>query len=217
MADSKKSAVFDIHPGRTPASATSRQIILKNSTVSDPMVVEKPDGEAAGAPPLTPPSGKKLVIQPLHDDIGTASMKPQPVEPTDEASTNEEVPKRDNPETIADLPVNDEAKAKPSSEEISTDNNVPAAPQKTVKDIPDEPIDDDAQQALERELKVQRMVESEEYFLPIETSEQRRSRTVVVFGIVLILVLALAWLDVAIDAGIISNTLNLPHTSLFRV
>ncbi len=67
----------------------------------------------------------------------------------------------------------------------------------------------------EREEALQKLTESKKYYLPINTIEKRRSKRFVILGILLSLLLIVAWLDIALDAGLISNSSNLPHTNFF--
>ncbi|HSX47527.1 MAG TPA: hypothetical protein VLF63_02015 [Patescibacteria group bacterium] len=67
----------------------------------------------------------------------------------------------------------------------------------------------------ETELEVQKLTSSKKYFLPINTLETRRSHRNVALGILLSIILIVAWLDVALDAGIINMSTSLPHTKFF--
>ena len=63
--------------------------------------------------------------------------------------------------------------------------------------------------------KLDQLVSSEHYFLPINMKEKRRNQKNVILLAVICVILAAVWVDVALDAGIISNNLNLPHTHFF--
>lgn len=91
-----------------------------------------------------------------------------------------------------------------------------------LEDAPGVPLDSeerevDSELARKHAARLQKMIEEEEYFLPIKTVEERRSRKVAIFGILLIVVLAAAWYNSALDAGLLPNIYNLPHTSFFTV
>lgn len=66
-----------------------------------------------------------------------------------------------------------------------------------------------------REASLQKLIDSKKYELPIETVENRRSKRVVALGIVLSIILALAWVDVALDAGLINISGVKPLTHFF--
>lgn len=92
-------------------------------------------------------------------------------------------------------PEKSEAAPKPSEE--------PAEAEKpTLKDVEQAELDDAAQQA-EHDESIQKLIVSKKYVLPINSVEKRRSRRFVMLGIVLSLVLLVAWADVALDAGLI--------------
>lgn len=262
---SAKPGVFDVSkPGapNLPVSSTSRPIIIKNRTVTDPMVVaagDKPEDPQA-APVVQSPAKKKVVV-PLHDSLGAATIDawptvktavPEAKPVTDEPSETpaEEAPAPELPATETDTkagaqpeaPINDNAdKSEATEEPVAktapvtditpvTDQQPatatkPAAPQPEVKPETTEaavPADHDTREAesevaRERAARLEKLVESEEYFLPIETVEQRRSRRVAIFGLLLIIILAAAWYNVALDAGLLPNTYNLPHTTFFSI
>ena len=64
--------------------------------------------------------------------------------------------------------------------------------------------------------QVDQMVSEEKYFLTINKVEKKQ-RKFMIIGAIIAILLAVAWLDVALDAGLISNTYNLPHTSFFAL
>ncbi len=190
--------VFDVaKPGKDglPTSATTRPVIVTNRPViKDPMVNDP-------QPSPQPSSSKKITITPLHDDVEPekpqAAPKPEPQ--TDSTVAVNDKPVTVTPETtIADV-------APPESLDPA---GVPTT---------GEERDAESELAHKRAARLQKMIDEEEYFLPIKTVEERRSRKVAIFGILLIIILAAAWYDVALDAGLLPNTYNLPHTSFFTV
>lgn len=52
--------------------------------------------------------------------------------------------------------------------------------------------------------ELQKLIDSKKYFLPINTLENRRSQRFVAIGILLSLIMIVAWADIALDAGLIS-------------
>lgn len=70
-------------------------------------------------------------------------------------------------------------------------------------------------EAEKREAELQKLVESKKYFLSINSVEKRRTKRVVVVGILLSLLLALAWADIALDAGLVKVDGVKPVTHLF--
>ncbi|MDB5169733.1 MAG: hypothetical protein JWN82_129 [Candidatus Saccharibacteria bacterium] len=212
MANNKKpvgSGVFDVaRPGRggLPASATTRSVITTNRTVVDPMVNE-PQPEEQPAPLAQP--AKKIIITPLHDDV-----EPEAVVPV-QAVVAPEVPVPDEPKQVpvpeAKPPKPPEGFPEPVPDAAVKPEDTPGVPPKP------EEREVDSEIARKRAARLQKMIDEEEYFLPIKTAEERRSRKVAIFGILLIVLLALAWYNTALDASLLPNTYNLPHTSFFTV
>lgn len=62
--------------------------------------------------------------------------------------------------------------------------------------------------------EIQKLIDSKTYSLPIKTVEQRRSKRVVILGVFISLVLGLAWLNIALDAGLVQVS-GVPHTNFF--
>ena len=55
----------------------------------------------------------------------------------------------------------------------------------------------------ERDAEIQSAIDSKQYFLPINTVENRHNKRVITIGVALSFVLILVWIDIALDAGII--------------
>ena len=197
MADDKRPprTVFDVtKPGKggLPASSTTRPVIITNRPViKDPMVNEQTPESAVTATP----SNKKLTITPIHDDVAPKAE-----------SAEEPMPNI----TVDDKPV--EVTPETTVADVAPEGSQPVA-------IPAEGEEREAENELARKraARLQKMIDEEEYFLPIKTEEERRSRKVAIIGIALIVVLAAAWYNTALDAGLLPNSYDLPHTSFFTV
>jgi hypothetical protein len=68
---------------------------------------------------------------------------------------------------------------------------------------------------VKQQTHIDELAESKKYYLPIDTIENRRSRRFVGLGILLSLVLIVAWADIALDAGIIKLNGIKPATHFF--
>lgn len=207
MAEAKKpgAGVFDIaQPGKGQVtSATSRPVMITNRPVmTDPMVNEVPQDEPKTAPPLKP--AKKMVIKPLHDDVKEAEVK-------ESASSVE-------PEPVIPDTTPEPVLPSPQVADVQVKSSAPGAKQATEEKplIEEQPQDTD-KLTKERAEQIDKMIESEQYFLPINAVQERRSRQIAIIGVLFIILLALAWYNIALDAGLLPNTYNLPHTSLFTV
>lgn len=191
-----KPGIFDVaKPGRggLPASANSRSVIVSNRPVmKDPMMSE-PEPQAEPEPAVRT---QKIKVQPLHDttELATAEQTPEP-EPT---------------VTVDDKPV--KVTSETTVADVAPESLEPVA-------IPEagEERESDDELNRQRVARLQKMIEEEEYFLPIKTVEERRSRKVAIIGISTIIILAAAWYNVALDAGLLPNTYDLPHTSFFSI
>jgi len=197
------SGVFDIaRPGSSQgfaASATSRPVIVNNRPVmQDPMMVANGSNvdDRTTAPPLTPV--KKVVITPIHESV------------TEEPEVTVTTPSVVDPPAAAEPAP--EPTPKPAPEPVKMATEAAATPEPAVGDD-----DATAQKMRERMTHIEKLVEEQQYFLPIQTIEERRSRKVALFGLLLIIVLALAWYNTALDANLLPNTYDLPHTSFFTV
>jgi hypothetical protein len=73
----------------------------------------------------------------------------------------------------------------------------------------------DSQAAAKHQALIDKLSESKKYYLPIDTIENRRSRRFVVLGILLSLLLIVAWADIALDAGLIQLGSIKPVTHFF--
>ena len=78
---------------------------------------------------------------------------------------------------------------------------------------PDPEAETDARTA--QDAHIQKIIDSKKYFLPINAVEQRKSKRFVALGVFLALVLALAWVDIALDAGLIHIDGIKPATHFF--
>jgi hypothetical protein len=94
-----------------------------------------------------------------------------------------------------------------------------ANPEPDTKDVTEQTQDKldeiEAAKQAEHDQTIQKMIDSKDYALPITNTEKRRSRRVVIFGAVLSIILLLAWVDIALDAGILHISGIKPVTHFF--
>jgi hypothetical protein len=200
MSKSKDTAAKPIadvsHPDNSPSDKTSRPVIITNRPImKDPMMVDdetaKPeplsvDNLASEVKPLTAPTLKE--DKPAKKPAKAIEEEPKPdVKPEAEPEPEAETETSDDDTPPTDEPKTD--KPEPDAEEKSPTN--PKADQVAAK----------AKQQAEADL--QKLADSKQYFLPINSVEQRRTKRFIVLGIVLSLLLAVAWADIALDAGLI--------------
>lgn len=242
-----KAGVFDVaHPGKgAAASATARPVISsKGPVIQDPMVVN-PDEARETAPVVESVARvRKTVIQPLHEAEPTVEEQPAEAEEDAQVSTVAESVQVAEPLTAPELTIPATETPKPTKQTVTENTTeleaeskaqtvaetepVAEAQDKTSNDIEPNtkgappttaPNDEDATAKIIKEhmLRIEKLVDSEEYFLPINAVQTRKSRKFVVVGILLIIILAIAWYNIALDAGLLPNLYNVPHTEFFTV
>lgn len=129
------------------------------------------------------------------------------------------------PEPKPELPA-----PKPVEKTPAVPEAEPATDTEVFDDIPEQnkPTPTDAQldpaeaadkaaikQAAEHEAAIQKLVDSKQYYLPIKTVEQRRSQRNVIYGVLFTAFLIAAWLNIALDAGLIELGRIQPVTNFF--
>ena len=190
-------------PGRSAPSVTSKPIIVTNRPIlKDPMMV-------SGASRAEEADKKNL-----------AHVSEPRLEPIDEKPAETETPKSAKPEVVAPdkepREADPTAKAEPESpvektvpENQKADSGIDAKPDK--KD--DKGVGEQAQAV--RDAAVQELIESRRYELPINAVEKRKAKHFVILGILLAVILALVWADIALDAGLIRIDGVKPVTHFF--
>lgn len=73
----------------------------------------------------------------------------------------------------------------------------------------------EAELEAKRQAHVDELADSKKYYLPIDTIENKRSRRFVALGVMLSLLLIVAWADIALDAGLIQLGSVKPVTHFF--
>lgn len=209
-----KKQVFDVaKPGKTPAEASSRPIIVTHKPmIEDPMVSKKtaPEIESDEKPSVEPESkpttevvshGEKI-LAPLHDagdeEPKTTEEKPaeEPIETAVTAETEQ-----------ADTETNSE-----SADSTANDINS-AAEEIDQKKAQQEAESKASKEELEIQDKVTKLIEEKKYFVKVgETHHKRQSKSAGV--ILLFLFLVLIGTYIAIDVGLIKTNFQLPYDLL---
>ncbi len=194
MTDAKKPAsprtIIDVsHPGKTAPSGTSKPVIVTNRPIlKDPMMVsdEATSAAATGVPEKEVPA------------LDKPSTKPD-LHPSAEAVTASDAVKS----------AHQAEEPKLADDQVSQDENASPAAQTAEQ----EEVEADKQ--AKHDAEIQKLVEAKQYFLPINSVEQRRTKRFVVLGILLSLLLGLAWVDIALDASLIQVGSVKPITHFF--
>jgi hypothetical protein len=207
--DKAKKTIIDVtHADSAPPSPNSKSVIVTNRPIlKDPMVVdEAADSEAS--------SGDKPAKSSAPSIAELAEAAAQKNQPEKEAAAKPE--KKIEP--AAGPPAEKEDAAKPAAKEPEkpdikeSETEEPDQPDK-VK--PAQEAEAEAAKAAEHDAAIEKLIEGKQYYLPINSIEKRRSKRFVAGGILLSLLLIVAWADIALDAGLIQVSGIKPLTHFF--
>ncbi|HEX5744210.1 MAG TPA: hypothetical protein VFX84_02050 [Candidatus Saccharimonadales bacterium] len=234
---SKPAPVTDVaHPNTSVPSDTSKPIITHRPMIKDPMMVEgkvqsETEPEEAKLPIRKTGEAKLKPLDEKPDD-GDAKTgedkkgedkKPEHPDKTVADAASEEVSDdgadRAEPETPDDGDaddsdtVSDTAEDAEATKDEKTDDGGDGESGKSGKAGAGAKPKADAE--AEEDPKIRKLVESKRYFLPINAVEHRRSARFATMGVILALILAAAWVNIALDAGLIHIDGVKPVTHLF--
>jgi len=226
-----KSKIADVaHPGKTPPTDSAKPIIITNRPVlKDPMVVEdaadkvavtvakphvskvltpeRPDATAEAEDSDDPKEAANIPAVPdKADKPATSKAKTAVTPPKEEKSIAEAAPKTDD-QPAAET---DTAASKEETDETKDEGDAQKAPQAAPADLQAEET-----KRAEHEAAILKLAESKQYYLPINSVEKRHTRRIVLAGLVIAVLLALAWVDIALDAGLIHLSGIQPLTHFF--
>jgi hypothetical protein len=148
---------------------------------------------------------KELSVQPLGAPLLPNDALPSKAKTDDKPSeTVAEAVEAEVPPKLADeQPVSDETPEEAATEPEATDDaseeEAPTNDKQTAEQL--EAVDEAAE--AKRAVEVQTLVDSKTYFLPINSVERRRTKHFVIAGVLISIILAVAWVDVALDAGLV--------------
>lgn len=213
--DKNKKQVMDVaRPGKTPASASSRPVIVGHKPqVQDPMVTtEETKDETSETPETTPeatsPAMSKKVIIPLSEADKKAD-EPAEDEPTEDASEEPEQPSEmaEEPEEKESAPAAEETEEPKAPEpEDSTDSAVVDAVIDQVGDKKQDEIE--AEEERKRQETIEKLVAEKKYFVPIGKAHKKSNQISLVFTLFLFVVLV--GIFAAIDAEVLDAGFKLP-------
>jgi hypothetical protein len=234
--------IIDVkHPGDSAATPTSKPVIVTNRPIlQDPMVNES--NTETDQPPAENP-GKKPKLQPLtapelaetpteeRDPNAAVEAKTETIERKPAVVGEKVITPIDPSKAKEKTAETDKAPAEEAAQDEELDSKKPAGePDETTeaKEEADasagkkaaaaqapEDVDAEAKAEAEYDATIEKLIDSHEHFLPINSVEKRRAKHVIVLGVLLSLVLAAAWVDIALDAGIIHLSSVKPVTHFF--
>ncbi len=217
MSEAKQPAkpIVDVaQPGKTAPPLTSKPVLVSNrAMLKDPMVISKTEEE--------PPKEDTVTVKTARSGqtvAATEAVANPEVEPKTEQALNttpEPVLKPDEsaPKSEPEAPAKEDtppAEKKESSE--STESNEASDKQAIPTDAQ---IEAAAAAEAAHDATIQKLVDSKQYFVSVNAVEKRRTKRVVALGVALSIILALAWVDVALDAGLIQIGSVKPVTHFF--
>lgn len=217
MSDTKEpkpaKPIIDVaHPGKTAPPLTSKPVIVTNRAIlKDPMMVDESNKEPVDTPATEEPkteSKPKLDVKAGKVPISHMAKED---EATDEAKPTSDAPAADQSPS-PQPPASDEA-AK-HEDKASSDDDVSDVPDDGAQ-INEAQIDAEAAAQAKRDEQVQKLIDSKKYYVPVNAVEKRRTKRVIALGVVLAIILALAWVDIALDAGLIQIDNVKPVTHFF--
>ncbi len=184
------------------------------ANVSEPIAVKN---LAADAPPLdaTSPISEHLAkarAEAAENSKLSENSEPEAVSEPEISPAADAVIAVEDPKLVAptDLPAKTTTETAFKSGTAPLNDGPKDGALVTEKDLADEEDEDD-----EYAKNIQKLVTEKRYFLPINTQEKRRTKHFIILGVVLILLLAAAWADIALDAGLIHLDGVKPLTHLF--
>ena len=186
-----------------PSENAGSIIITKRPLMSDPMMTAPNDGSA---PKPTTPSdnaAKPADAGPLsvtHQLVITPPTRSEPPQPAvAEAPKPVAEPESNVPATTSELTDVSVTTVEPKPEALNQE-----AAEAQAEDV-----------LAKRQAEIAALVESQQYFLPVDGVELKRARYFVALGGLLIVGLALIWADLTLDAGLLSVE-GVPHTTFFQ-
>lgn len=212
--------IMDVaHPGKSSPHDNSKAVIItRRPMVADPMFIkDKPKADALGplSAPILPSFGKTKTktVQPTGEAAPEAEAKPEPqpeakVEPEVEVKVTKPEQKTIDPPKPEAKPV-EEPKAvapepTPAEETPTTDpDQKPATGTDEAKPTDKSKEQIDNQEEIKHDAEIEKLIVGKKYELPVNAVEKRRTKHFVALGVILSILLALAWVNIALDAGLI--------------
>lgn len=216
MAKVKKAApqpIIDVLPANdSPPDENSRSVIItKRPLMRDPMMAapasdttteseaNAPNDSVAEPIKAAPLSvSHQLVITPPSSSVSAQPAvvgSPQAMKPIADVVAPE------TPALISTEPVVAQAEDKPEPKLNPLNQEAVVAQAEDIE--------------AQRQAKIAALVDSQQYFLPVDGVELKQARYFVALGAVLIIGLAVAWADLTLDAGLVAVQ-GLPHTTFFQ-
>lgn len=223
---------------KTSALLKDPMVLDKTNPYQDPEDSYSPE-DIQGAPPLKLSMSKKLNIQPLDKELEESlknndsdtnkldnkdlqQLKEEPNAQIDSTTAKLEIdsPKEELKSSVIqdNTYQKEEQEVSVNSNEASnmTDDQNGLINRSQVNDVaPDKEEQMLAQAKAKRRAELQELVLNKKYFLPINKTQKRKNKEVVIIGIIISIILIILWIDISLDAGIIHIFGLKPFTHFF--
>lgn len=150
-----------------------------------------------------------------EQSAGTEQSETEPAAETEEAAKEKEEPAS----ATSDSEESEAEPAEGADESDLADSGGEEKEDKAAAPMSPEEQEAAAKKAEEKEAAhtaaIRKLVDNEQYFLPINSVESRKTKRFIALGAVLIVLLAVAWVDVALDAGLVQLGGLKPVTHFF--
>lgn len=203
-------------------------------TVPDPSMDQKPETTSA---PVLPSQSKRTLIVPISDGLDKASgastdtavtpgttkvipeasvpEKPAPAEaPEDEGPAKKPQPAATTKEQATEETEKPTADAKAADEEPEDDKAAEKGEKPTAET---EKAVAEAAAAAKRERELESLIDSKQFYVPINAVARKREVKHSALMTVLVLLLAFVLIDLMLDSGLILLAERIPHTHFFTV
>ncbi|HZL07579.1 MAG TPA: hypothetical protein VFC50_00090 [Candidatus Dormibacteraeota bacterium] len=211
LLDHDNKAETDTSPEDSASAAEPTETASPEPTAEDKTGADDPselsDSISPDQPPESPAATESVETpeEPVDNDAAPA--------PDDNGSVDDQ-PKADKPEPETpakpdQAPSDATEETEPKPAEADTGEATPQSKEKAKQ------AEVETNQEAQRQATIDKLADSKKYYLPINAVEKRRSRRFVILGIILSLLLIVAWADIALDAGLIHVNGIKPVTHFF--
>lgn len=213
-----KQKITDITPPKKAANAASPQIVIEKRAHLERHVGPGADSADAPVSPSTtaptptpaaaPATPKRTVIAPPEGtEVKPAAPETAEV-PKAEAATP---PSPAAPTSSANSPAAEPATAATENEDSTADGNA------TDQAIDETKADKEAEAAARRNQELEKLIDTKQFFIPINKQAHKRSIKVTLWLTALYIFLSLVLVNLMLDTGMILLLQKLPHTNFFSV
>ncbi|HSW85521.1 MAG TPA: hypothetical protein VLF79_02835 [Candidatus Saccharimonadales bacterium] len=192
-------------PESTKESDTTEESELPNNTSEPEDTTKSFEKSPDEAKPVDTSDIETKALEAPTSDKKIADVKP-PEKSTDPAAETV---------TVAAADSKSNAKEDDGSDDHSKDENQIDKSTSEIADAEQAKAAAEVEAQAKKDEAIDKLAETKQYYLPIDTVEKKRSRRVVALGIFLSLLLIVAWADIALDAGLIKIEGIKPVTHFF--